>query len=160
MLCGIALSFAVPVLDAADEVYHWQRAVQVSQGQLLADRHDLPNGYGGRIDTAALEFAGWAGRNFENSQTFSLSEARQAAEALASSEGRTPASFPSTASFTPLAYLPQAAGIALARGSGGNVFAQLMAGRIANLVVYLGLIAAAARLVPRGQRRRCTWRRQ
>ena len=151
-VCGVALSFAVPALNAADEVYHWQRAVQVSHGQFFAAKQDVPNGYGGRIDRAALEFAQWARQRLERSQRFGLSEARQAAKALPRDDGLIAASFPSTASFSPLAYLPQAAGIALARTAGADVFAQLMVGRIVNLFVYLSLIALAVRLVPCGKR--------
>ena len=151
-LSGLALSLAVPALNAADEVYHWQRAVQVSHGQFLADRRDVPNGYGGRIDTAALEFARWASERLEQSRRFGLREARQAADAFSRSGGLSTASFPSTASFSPLAYLPQAAGIAVARAAGANVLVQLVAGRIANLLVYLSLIALTVRLVPCGQR--------
>jgi uncharacterized membrane protein len=151
-VCGMALSLAVPVLNAADEVFHWQRAVQVSQGQFFADRKHGPNGYGGRIDTAALEFAKWASQRLESSQHFGLSEARQAAAALPRDGGSSAASFPSTASFSPLAYLPQAAGIATARAAGADVFAQLMAGRIANLIAYLSLIGLAVRLAPCGSR--------
>ena len=62
------------------------------------------------------------------------------------------ASFPSSASYTPLAYLPQALGIAAARTLGGGVLPQMIAGRIANLLVYLALIAIAARVSPCGRR--------
>lgn len=150
--CGTALGLAVPVLNAADEVYHWQRAVQVSQGQFFARRRDVPNGYGGPIDAAALEFAKWASQRLETSQRFTLSEARRAAVTVPQPAGTSMASFPSTASFSPLAYLPQAAGIAAARAAGADVFTQLIAGRIANLFVYLSLIGVAVRSAPCGQR--------
>jgi len=151
-LCGIGLSVALPALDAPDEVYHWKRAVQISRGQFLAAKQGGQSGYGGEIDTAALDFATWANRHFETSSPFSLSEARSTAAGFAKAQGRSAASFPSTASFAPLAYLPQAAGIAAARALDGSVFAQLIAGRIANLAAYLLLIAAAVWLVPFGQR--------
>ena len=151
-LLGIGLSAVLPVLDAPDEVYHWQRAVQISHGQFFAGRQGGQTGYGGEIDSAALGFARWANQHFERSSPFSLSEARGAAAEVAKAPGKSAASFPSTASFAPLAYLPQAAGIAAARAAGGNVFAQLLAGRVANLLAYLSLIAAAVWLVPFGQR--------
>lgn len=147
---GLALAIAVPALDGPDEVYHWQRALQISEGQLLAARRGGQNHYGGEIGAAAVDFARWANRHFERGSAFTLRDAQAAGGSR--SEGRTSASFPSTASFAPLAYLPQAAGIAVARGLGASTFAQLVAGRIANLLAYLALMAAAVRLAPMGQR--------
>lgn len=96
-----------------------------------------------------------------------LTQVRQISATLAESSGMVRASFPSSASFSPLAYLPQAAGIATARQLGGGVFEQLIAGRMLNVWVYLALMAAAAWVVPCGRRllvlfarppRRCIWR--
>ena len=148
---GMAMCFLSPALNAPDEVYHWQRAVQVSHGQFLADRREGQD-YGGEIDVAALEFARWANSHFERSSAFSLSQARQVSAALADNEGMARASFPSSASFSPLAYLPQASGIAVARHLGGGVFEQMIAGRMANLLAYVALMAAAAWVAPCGRR--------
>ena len=116
---GMAMCFMLPVLNVPDEIYHWQRAVQVSHGQFFADRREGQD-YGGEIDIAALEFARWANSQFEHSSAFSLTQARQVSAALAKSGGMVRASFPSSASFSPLAYLPQAFGIAVARQLGGR----------------------------------------
>lgn len=150
-LSGIALSFMQPALNAPDEVYHWQRAVQVSHGQLLADRQGGQN-YGGEIDAAALEFARWANGHFQRSSSFGLSQVRQLSASLKTTTGMATASFPSSASYSPLVYLPQALGIAAARTLGGGVFPQLIAGRIANLLIYLTLVAVAVRVAPCGRR--------
>lgn len=148
---GMVMCVVQPALNAPDEDYHWQRAVQVSHGQLLADRHGGQD-YGGQIDLAALEFAHWASTHFQSASAFSLSQARQVSAALESSQGMVRASFPSSATFSPLAYLPQATGIAAARHWGGGVFAQMIAGRMANLLVYLALMASAVWMAPCGQR--------
>lgn len=148
---GMAMCFLLPALNAPDEIYHWQRAVQVSHGQFFADRRKGQD-YGGDIDTAALEFAQWAKTQFERPSAFSLSQVQQVSATLAESSGMVRASFPSSASFSPLAYLPQALGIATARQLGGGVFEQLIVGRILNLWVYLALMGATAWLAPCGRR--------
>ena len=147
---GMVMCIVQPALNAPDEDYHWQRAVQVSHGQWLADRYGEQD-YGGNIDLAALEFARWANAHFQNASAFSLSQARQISAALENSPGMAKASFPSSATFSPLVYLPQAAGIAVARQWGGGVFEQMIAGRMANLLVYLVLMASAIGVAPRGQ---------
>ena len=148
---GMALCVLLPALNAPDEIYHWQRAVQISHGQFFADRR-AGQDYGGEIDTAALEFAQWAKSHVERPSAFSLTQVRQISATLAESSGMVRASFPSSASFSPLAYLPQAAGIAMARQLGGGVFEQLIAGRMLNVWVYLALMAAAAWVAPCGRR--------
>lgn len=147
---GMVMCIVQPALNAPDEDYHWQRAVQVSHGQWLADRYGEQD-YGGNIDLAALEFARWANAHFQNASAFSLSQARQISAALENSPGMAKASFPSSATFSPLVYLPQATGIAVARRWGGGVFEQMIAGRMANLLVYLVLMASAIGVAPRGQ---------
>ena len=148
---GMVMCIVQPALNAPDEDYHWQRAVQVSQGQWFADRYGGQD-YGGEIDLAALEFARWANTHFQNASAFSLSQARQVSAALESTEGKVRASFPSSATFSPLVYVPQAAGIAAARQWGGGVFEQMIVGRMANLLVYLALMASAVWMAPGGQR--------
>ena len=86
MCIGTAMCFLLPALNAPDEIYHWQRAVQVSHGQLLADRRKGQD-YGGEIDTAALEFAQWAKSHVERPSAFSLTQVRQISATLAESSG-------------------------------------------------------------------------
>lgn len=147
---GMVMCVVQPALNAPDEDYHWQRAVQVSHGQWFADRYGRQD-YGGNIDLAALEFARWANAHFQNASAFSLSQARQVSAALENSQGMVKASFPSSATFSPLVYLPQATGIAAARQWGGGVFEQMIAGRMANLLVYLALMASAVWVAPGGR---------
>ena len=91
---GMALCVLLPALNAPDEIYHWQRAVQISHGQFFADRR-AGQDYGGEIDTAALEFAQWAKSHFERPSAFSLTQVRQISATLAESSGMVRASFPS-----------------------------------------------------------------
>ena len=83
---GMALCVLLPALNAPDEIYHWQRAVQISHGQFSADRR-AGQDYGGEIDTAALEFAQWAKSHVERPSAFSLTQVRQISATLAESSG-------------------------------------------------------------------------
>ena len=83
---GMALCVLLPALNAPDEIYHWQRAVQISHGQFFADRR-AGQDYGGEIDTAALEFAQWAKSHVERPSAFSLTQVRQISATLAESSG-------------------------------------------------------------------------
>jgi uncharacterized membrane protein len=150
-VAGVSLSIMQPALNSPDEIYHWQRAVQVSQGQIFADRQGGQN-YGGKIDFAALEFAHWAKAHFDRSSAFSLSQVKRLSDDLQEKHGVSEASFPSSASFSPLAYLPPALGIAGARTFGGGVLTQMIGGRIANVLIYLACIVAAMYLAPYGRR--------
>jgi uncharacterized membrane protein len=58
--------------------------------------------------------------------------------------------FSSTATFSPLAYLPQALGVLVARSVGANLLIQVLAGRLFNLAAYISMLAIIARTLPVG----------
>jgi uncharacterized membrane protein len=144
---GLLLIFGTPQLDAPDEFYHWQRAVQIAKGQFLAERVD--GEWGGEIDQAAFAYQIWfLGKTGEQPPIRvddAWNEAKQAS-LLPDTDLAEP--FPSAASFSPIAYLPQAFGIALARLIGANVFVQVVMGRIAALVSYFAAAWAVCRTLP------------
>ncbi len=145
---GLVFVFTTPPMGGQDELFHWQRTVQVSQGGLLASRLG-DNSWGGPIDKSAYELSLWFLSQFQKLAPIDFAESQRVAHAL-SLQPRTNSvvPFPSTASFSPLAYLPQSFGIALARLFGGELMAQIYAGRIANLIVYLGLAGLIVRVSP------------
>ena len=150
-MAGCLLAVVVPPLSGPDEIFHWQRAVQISRGQLLPVRVGQA-GWGGEIDKAAHDYAGWAIKPLTEAIPFSISEAEAVAGQLKTrSEQEVLAAFPSSASFSPLAYLPQAFGVGIARVAGADPLGQIVVGRIANLAAYLGVIALALRLLPAGR---------
>jgi uncharacterized membrane protein len=147
-LLGVLFVFGTPLLSAPDELYHWQRAVQISEGHLFAQR--TANGeWGGKIARGAFEYQIWFLKKFIDPKPIFVKDAWQEAKDLKPlSKERIEKPFPSTASFSPVAYIPQAAGIALTRAVGGNLFTQIIVGRLANLLAYFSLIAAAFRILP------------
>jgi uncharacterized membrane protein len=61
------------------------------------------------------------------------------------------ADFSATVLYSPISYLPQASGMALARLAGGGPLACFYAARLANLAAALAMTAAALRLAPFGR---------
>jgi hypothetical protein len=74
LLFGMILVVAFPPLAGQDEVYHWQRVVQISEGHLLADTLG-PNAYGGPIDANAYAYDLWFLKKFQDHQEIDIGEA-------------------------------------------------------------------------------------
>ncbi len=147
---GVLLVFRVPPMGGFDETFHWRRALQ------LADLHPLavrlgPNDWGGQLDARALALEDSADRAIVAGQPISI----PGFVALSARLSRLPpstavSSFPSTASFSPVAYLPAALGIVAARSLHLGLLSQFHAGRLANLIAYLLLCRGVARMLPVG----------
>lgn len=147
-IVGLVLVAGMVPFNGPDEPYHWLRAVQIASGQWLPD--DTGGRlWGGPIDAANVAYAEWFKQRILSATPTTLGEAwAQAGHLAASATGTQVVAFPSSASFSPLAYLPQAAGIALAKALGANPLAQLWAGRTVNLVGYLGMVWLILRTLP------------
>jgi len=150
LFLGLLLVFGTPLLSAPDELYHWQRAVQISEGHLFARKAD-DGQWGGKIDNKAFAFQIWFLQKLIAQEPIKVADAWDEAHDLAGQPAqRVLKPFPSTASFAPVAYLPQAIGIGVARVVGANVFTQIVCGRIFNLCTYLGFVGAIFRLLRGG----------
>jgi uncharacterized membrane protein len=152
VVLGLRLISVAPPFIGQDDLFHWQRAQQVSQGHLLA-RSMGQNSWGGPIDRASYELTQYMMRYYGGGGPISRSEL----QAYLEEQGRQPQQrvtipFPSTASFSPLAYLPQALGIRIARGLGAGALGQMKAGRLANFAAYLGMVFLIWRWLPAGRR--------
>ncbi|MGI4745291.1 MAG: DUF2142 domain-containing protein [Janthinobacterium lividum] len=149
---GVILVFRVPPMGGFDEPFHWRRAQQ------LADLHPFarqlgPNDWGGHLDSRAMTFEGWFDQSIASGSPMSVSEARSLSDPLRAEhlQNQQPVSFPSTGSFSPIAYLPSAIGIVLARSLGLGLLEQFHAGRVANLAAYLLLIWFVVLILPTGR---------
>ena len=152
LAAGLLLVVAMPPLGGQDEVYHWLRVVQISSGHFLAEPMGN-NAWGGQIDKAAYDYDLWLLAHFQQKQPINIGEAWSLAQQLGTlPPEKSLVEFSSTASFSPLAYLPQSLGVLLARTVGANRLVQIFAGRAANLICYLGFAAATLRLLPAGRR--------
>ncbi|MBF0252122.1 MAG: DUF2142 domain-containing protein, partial [Alphaproteobacteria bacterium] len=128
-----------------DEIFHWFRAQQLSSATLFADELG-PNSWGGPINASAFMFANETllSQPGVPLRTFWV----RAAALVPASPEMVVIPFPSTASFPPVAHFPQGFGIAVSRALDGNLMVQLWAGRLANLLTYVLVIAAIVRIAP------------
>lgn len=148
LLYGLVFVFATPPFQVPDEPAHFYRAYAVSEGNPSARRagEDL-----GALLPASLEELGAA---YKEELAFH-SERRVAPERIVRDlavplepERRRFVDYRSSAQFTPVPYLPQAAGIAVARWLGAPALGLLYAARLANLLAGTALIALALRRMP------------
>jgi uncharacterized membrane protein len=127
------LSLNVPPFQAPDEPNHFLRALQVSAGGLVGA--SLGSGRsGGTVDPAVPSaVAPYLPLMFhpENKLTASVAERGRR---IAWSADRVPVDFANTASYGPLLYVPQAAGIWLAKVFHGGIVDGLLAARLLNAI--------------------------
>ncbi len=148
---GIILAFRVPPMGGFDEAFHWRRSLQVAALHPLASRLG-PNDWGGPLDGRALLFETRADQAIAAGEPLSVGETAALSGRLSQApHAAMVASFPSTASFSPLAYVPAAFGIDAARMLRLGLLSQLHAGRVANLLSYLLLVWCLVRVLPVGR---------
>lgn len=149
---GFLMVFRVPPTSGFDEPFHWRRAQQVATLGFLAPRL-AANDWGGTLDGRAQAFEGALDEHVARGQPLSRREIETLARTLSTRPYEpVQVSFPSTASFAPLAYLPSATGIFVARRFHATLLTQFYAGRLAQLVVWMGLVALTIRVLPFGRK--------
>gem|GEM_PF-2926315 len=148
---GVALARQTVPFSGFDEPWHWMRSEQISYGGLLPIRLG-PNDWGGKVDKYAQYFGMLLAAPITKGQAVTLDEYRTLA-AWAAHQGpdMIVSPFSSTATYTPLAYLPNAAGLALVRAAGGGLIQQAWGGRMAALFIYIALCALTVWLLPAGR---------
>ncbi|KAA0677134.1 DUF2142 domain-containing protein [Azospirillum brasilense] len=151
LLFGGLLLTRTPPFAAQDEAFHWQRVLQIADGHLLAETLG-PNSWGGPIDRAGYLQMLYHIDRIQKHGPVDPVEAYALSDHLAA-QPRTPevVAFSSSASFAPLAYLPQAVAVAVARAAGLGPLGQMQAGRFGNLAVYGLMVAAILRALPAGR---------
>jgi hypothetical protein len=139
---GVFAAVRVPPMAAHDEIYHWMRVVQISEGHLFPER--VGEEWGGAVNAASFRFDMWLFERFLELQPLKLADVWSHAGELAAGSAETAVvPFSNTATYSPLAYLPQAAGVFLARSVGANVLIQVLAGRLFNVAAYISMLAPA-----------------
>ncbi len=148
LLFGCVFALLVPPFQSPDEPNHFLRAYQVSEGHFWATRTAdqrlggiLPVSLQGVCDSFAFL------KNNPAARTDFVQIRRVAAVPL-QTEQRAFLDFANTAVYAPTGYLPQAAAIAIMRWTGAGPLAMLYAARLANLLIWWLLVAAAVRLIP------------
>ncbi len=148
---GLILCATVPPFGGLDEPWHWFRTLQVARGVAFAPRLG-PNNWGGSIDLHDVDFAYWFAQRFGAQQPILKQDARAVSRALnAKPAENSVIGFPSTASFSPIAYLPAAVPLFAARHLHLEPLTQVAFGRLGQLCVYILLVAATVWTLPAGR---------
>jgi uncharacterized membrane protein len=142
---GIGFAVLTPPFQAPDEVGHYWRAEAIAAGQFGASKEDgKPGAFVPREarDLVAILWMELAGRDALYER-----ERLQRASELPRFEERVRVTFP--AYYTALPYLPQAAVLAAARAARVPPLTAFRAGRIANVLAGVTLVAIAMLIAPR-----------
>ncbi len=148
LACGLAFVFGTPPFQAPDETIHFYRSYALSEGHLSAQSGE---GGLGAVLPASLQEIGTDLRGelpFRPDLKMTTEKIFQALRVPLEPERRRFTDYRNSAPFTPVSYLPQAAGIALARWLGAGALVLLYAARLANLLAATVLIALALRRLP------------
>jgi hypothetical protein len=149
LLAGASLALLIPPLASPDERSHLARAYLIAEGTLLppADtpsaRASFPRSFVALDRRLALQPAGVPPRKFRRAEIAALFDQPLRPDA------RVPAL--ALSYYTPLAYLPQAAAMALLRPFEPAPVLLAYAGRLANLAAYAALGWLALALAPVGR---------
>lgn len=148
LLFGVLLLARTPPFAGQDEAFHWQRVLQIADGHLLAETLG-PNAWGGPIDRAGyLQMLYHIDRIQKHGPVDPVDAQALSDHLAAQPRSLEVVAFPSSASFAPLAYVPQAAGVAAARAAGLGPLGQMQAGRAGNFAVYALMVVAILRALP------------
>jgi uncharacterized membrane protein len=150
-VAGLAFCIITPPFQVPDEIAHYYRAYQVSEGHLVA--RPANGGYGDLLpedmEKQVKGLVGTVGFNPETKYDAGKSwrNLRQPLDSKRLSE----VDFENTAAYSPMAYMPQAVGVGAARTLKLSLVAQLFLGRLVNLAVWIALVFCAIRLIPFGK---------
>jgi uncharacterized membrane protein len=148
LLFGGVLVFLTPPYSVPDELAHFHRAYHCSQGKLYACKRGGQSG--DDLPKSLIETYVVITDQAKNDAQYEISWAKinKASRIALDSERQRFTVFSNTVLYSPLPYLPQAAAIFAGRLWGPAPLALLYMGRVANLIAYLFLAAAAVRLMP------------
>jgi hypothetical protein len=152
---GVAQVFIVPPLQVPDEGDHWFRAWALTDGQLAADSQGmitLPGVFTGTVDLYT-RLVGGAGGMLALPISLDGQAGFSGYEELFNAPGPsgTVRVASRVASYGPVGYLPQAAGIGLGRLFGAQPLACFYLARIGNLLAAVALLFFAIRIAPFGK---------
>lgn len=152
---ALLLCFLVPPMQSPDEGRHFLRALQIAQGQILPQIDPATHQAGGLLPAAAVEFVSdrMTPEYFRaEDRLHSIGERLGALDRAAQNQaplrqGRF-AAFPGSAIYPPALYLPQTAGIAVARLFSHKVYVWFYSARICNAVAAVLIVFLALCLAP------------
>jgi len=147
---GFFLVFLIPPLQIPDENVHFYRAYEISEFKLVSLRED--NAIGDYIPTSLQVFASTFNNipfHFENKLSFN--EIFATIRIPLNAEEKVFTTFPSTAIYSPIPYIPQAVGIFFARSLNLSPLLLMYSGRLCNLFIWIFLVYLAIKKIPIGK---------
>ncbi|MBA3580583.1 MAG: DUF2142 domain-containing protein, partial [Gemmatimonadaceae bacterium] len=150
LLAGAASALVVPPGQTPDEGLCFLRAYHVADGHHVPETFD---GWGGgRFPPGVVRIVVAPHRMADHpEEKFTAADWRELAALDAGGELRVFTYF-TAAPYTCVPFLPQAAGIRVARALGGGPLAAFYAGRVANLLFGTALVALSLAVAPAGRR--------
>ena len=150
-LFGVIFCFKTPPFQVPDEVVHFYRAYEISEGHLLA--RQIPGGYGDLLPANMTQQVDNLVGNirWNPNGKYNAAETFQNLSEHLDSKRVAPVHFEATAAYSPVAYVPQSIGVGSGRLLDLPLVADLFLGRLANLAVWIGLVVLALWLIPFGK---------
>ncbi|MET7769130.1 DUF2142 domain-containing protein [Nocardia sp. NPDC005366] len=147
---GALFTVVTPPFWGHDEITQFGRAYQVAHGGALPQRiHDARGvAYGGDVPVSVTELMGYALRDYttnpeEPDPMIADPAVYDRLKDAAVSEAAEPVWFTNTAAYSPVPYLPAAAGIRIAEAMGLHVGGLVLTTRLAGLLAYLAVVGFA-----------------
>lgn len=147
-IIGIIFVYRITPMSGIDEMYHFFRAQQVAQGNLLAQRY-ANHAFGGGLDSHMIDWVDYFNEKRNQSLPADVLVAQDRALTISSTPVRKiTLQFPSTASYSPIMYIPSAIGMDIAKLFHSRPDTQYYAGRLGNLFGYMFLLCLLLSILP------------
>jgi uncharacterized membrane protein len=148
---GLIFAIITPPFQTPDETVHFLRAYQISQFNFVPDQVGniaggyLPQSLGKTIDRTMTH----PNLQYVAKQKYNLYKTFDAASFKTDSQKTQLYNFSSTSYYSPIAYLPQATGILVARIINLPPLDMMYAGRLMNLTAWVAVMSLSIYLIPR-----------
>lgn len=146
---GIYWTILLPPFQAPDEFVHFYRAFEVSEGHIISAH--VNGDTGNYLPATIKEFEKKIEADkipFHLDKKIGYMEMEEAKK-LHLSEERIFFSFPSSAIYSPIPYIPQAIGIFIAKVFDLSIYNILLTARLFNLFAFIALTFYAIKIIPR-----------
>ena len=148
-LLGILFVFVTPPFQVPDELAHFYRAYDVSEGGIVAVKRD-DGAIGDLLPTSVITTARLLIRDipFHPTRREPVSYIISKLNIALDAQNKTFAVFQTTAIYSPVPYIPQALGIAIGRSLNLSTLILFYLGRIVNLLIALSITYWAIKTTP------------
>jgi uncharacterized membrane protein len=149
LVFGTALVLTIPPFQSADEPLHFFRAYEITEGVLIHRQVDARGIAAGYLPASLYKiWLPFSHLGFHPERRASVRDIRDVMRVPLNPRERIFITFPGTAHFSPMCYLPQCLGIILGRVVGAPPLAMLYLGREFNLMFWTLLGYWAVRSAP------------